>query len=731
VVAVLVSFWIPWTFTGLVCGGPPAVPHDFPEFVVPGHEQSMDSLRKFHWLHYSHYRDRGRPMATLWDEWMTGSSLWPAVESDGTNRSIRQQWASALSSRVLDPDGYVATHQHASIAHQQGWPFPFWQQGGPGTWGWHFSLRGVPHNWDGSSAKTQEGWSVDGAPDQGIENHTWNIHLTTALATVTTPSLSILSDQSPFIQLRWQADGLRDAQPYLEWTTERQPKFHPERRFYFDPVGDDQGIAFTMIPVFKSPHWKGRITQLRIGFGNQDAGAEIGIQALFTQYDTRHNVNNSSFIRGCCQYFHWTRDLNFLRSNLGRMRLAMRYAMSELEGERRQCIIAPFIGHDGRSGIELAKDGTKTIHSGRGSGNNYWDILPMGYQDAYATIQYYDTLLDLARLEQDVADHPGWNLPDGPLALDPAWLRQHAQEVKEYAGKLFWNSDTGRFVAGIDRDGKAHDYGFTFVNCEAVHYDFATTRQAESIMQWLSGERLVPQDTSQRKDIYRWRFGPRTSTLRNIDWYGWYWYAPESLPWGGQVQDGGAVLGFSYHDLRSRLKTRGADNAWQRLKQILVWFDETQAAGGYRGYYQGGERGTTLQGGGTCGGLGLDHEFYESLLVPQIIIDGFLGFRPRADGFEIAPQLPSNWPQLTVTRIRFHEFILDITADQQSITVTAHGKQLGPLSAYLPVGKWLVTYRDRDGRTIRQSPAEIVQPDDAVSIHLDGQSTVNFERVSS
>ncbi len=704
-------------------------PADFPRYIVPGHEREMDSLRKFHWLHYAHYRDRGRPMATLWDEWMSGPSLWPAVAADGTARDIRRQWATTLSDRVLDADGYVATHQHASIAHQQGWPFPFWQQGGPGTWGWHFSLRGVPHNWDGSPAKTQEGWSVKGATDLGIEQQTWNINLSDSQATVAAPTLLILPDQSPFIQLRWRARGLRDAQPYLEWTTEGEPAYHPDRRFYFDPITEEQGIVFTMVPVFKSPHWKGRITHLRIGFGNRSRGATIGIQAIFTQYDTRHNVNNASFVRGCCHYFDWTGDLQFLRKNLGRMRLAMRYAMSELGGEEQRCIIAPFVGHDGRSGIELRADGTKIIHSGRGIGNDYWDILPMGYQDAYATIQYYDSLIDFARLETEVARHVSWNMPDGPLTLDPTRLRRHAQEVKDYAGRLFWNEETSRFMAGIDRDGKTHDYGYTFVNCEAVYYDFATPAQSESIMQWLEGRRVVATDTSQGEDIYRWRFGPRATTRRNIDWYGFYWYAPESLPWGGQVQDGGAVLGFSYHDLETRLKTRGANDAWQRLDEILAWFDETQAAGGYRAYYKDGKRGTTLQGGGTCGGLGLDHEFYESLLVPDIVLDGFLGFRPRADGFELRPQLPDTWPSLTVTRIHFRQLVLDIAVDRQSIAIEAHGDGATSLSVYLPRGTWQVAHEHSDGVVSKQRCRAVVHQGDAVPVVFDGQATVRFTRL--
>ena len=70
-----------------------------------------------------------------------------------------------------------------------------------------------------------------------------------------------------------------------------------------------------------------------------------------------------------------------------------------------------------------------------------------------------------------------------------------------------------------------------------------------------------------------------------------------------------------------------------------------QSAGGYRAYYKDPSRGT-MQGGNVPGGLGLDKEFFESILVPQVMLYGFLGLRPTADGCAIAPRLPSDWKEL-------------------------------------------------------------------------------------
>jgi hypothetical protein len=239
---------------------------------------------------------------------------------------------------------------------------------------------------------------------------------------------------------------------------------------------------------------------------------------------------------------------------------------------------------------------------------------------------------------------------DAPF--DPADLRGLVAAMRADFQTRFWNPTTGRFVGWIDAAGKAYDYGFTFVNLEAIQYGIASAEQAHSILDWLDGKRDVEGDTSRGTDIYHWRCAPRATTKRNVETYAWMWSGPEAIPWGGQVQDGGAVLGFSYHDIMARLATLGPDDAWRRLREILDWYAEVQKEGGYRTYYAPDKGRGTLQGGGPAGGLGVDAEFMESVLVPQVMLDGFLGFEPTAEGCRIAPQLPTEWPELTMTAIR-------------------------------------------------------------------------------
>ena len=187
----------------------------------------------------------------------------------------------------------------------------------------------------------------------------------------------------------------------------------------------------------------------------------------------------------------------------------------------------------------------RPILRNEGIGGNYWDLLPFGGEDALSSIYYYDAVLDLADLEETIAQHPQWCVAKGAEAFDAGDLRRHAAEVKAYCSQRFWNDKTGR-LGTVDLDGVMHDYGFTFLNNEAIYYGFVSPAQATSIRDWISGRRIVEGDTSTGADIYRWRFGPRSTTRRNLDYYFWGWSSPESVPWGYQVQDGGGVLGWSH-----------------------------------------------------------------------------------------------------------------------------------------------------------------------------------------
>lgn len=680
----------------------PPTPEQFTRFEFPGNENAAKTLNDYLWYHFVHRLGNGPSLFNK--EYLMVSDLWLNEAIDPQRKKpIQEVHREDLLAIDISPEGYVNTHQHFSHAHDLGWPFPMWTQAG---WnadqvagkaaGWHFQDTKVP-GWVGDALRgwkrpeyvgstAAERWELENAQSLGIVNERWQVKATGPSPALLTPKgMSIEVVNAPFMQLRWTRTGTPPghAVPYMEWTREGDTEFSPERRAYFypekTPLSTD-GLYHSILPMHRHPLWKGTITRMRLCLAPGETDVTFDIDSFFCAYDTRHTINNPIFVIASYDYFSWTGDLDFLRQNINRMRTALRHQQTEMGGLEHNYIRNPWPGHDGLAGWVRNPDGTKTIRPGRGIGNNYWDIMPFGGDDFYATYQYYAATLKMAEIEAAVRSHQGWDIPLGALALDADALRKHAEAVKETANRLFWNPVTGRFFAAIDQEGVGHDYGFTFLNLDSIWYDIATPEHAQSISDWIRGKRTVEGDTSTGADIYHWRFGPRATTRRNEEWYGQGWNAPESLAWGAQVQDGGAVLGFTFYDLWARLRVAGSEDAWQRLLAILDWQREVQQAGGYRAYYADGKHGATLQGGGTAGGLGIDAEFFESSLLSAIVPYGFAGIDARPEGLFFAPQLPESCPEMSIRDLWYRGVRMDVQVKDAAVELNVKDAPLTPLS---------------------------------------------------
>jgi hypothetical protein len=653
----------PWNnqFTGAEGG----IAGEVPDFQIGGDGKLLSPLRDLLKRHYV-----PGISCTLWDPWLPRSLLWVGVNPGKIDVGTRRFYRNSLLGREITAEGYVEMRQHRGLGLPEGWPFPFWTQG-PGV-GWHFSVAGNPYGspiYGINKAVNADGWTLDGATTEGFDDlKGWTIRFDRANAAITSPACKAAKAMAPHVRLEWRAQGLpATAQPYLEWTTEPQPEFSPERRVYFSPIQAADDLQFTMLPLHEIPGWEGPITRFRIHFDNP-VDAKVSIVALFTAQDTRLPITNSDFVLGSTDFYNLSGDLDFLRLQINRLRTAMGYSLKEFGVEKNGIAYVPWPGHEGRSGVTWV-DGKKVLRPGEGVGNNYYDLLPFGAWDAYLNIRIYAALRAMAKLEKAIEASPQWNLPESPLRRSAEELDAIADRLRTEFQKKFWNPAAGRFVGAIDVDGVAHDYGFTPINIEAIVYGLASEPQSREIFEWLDGKRLIEEDTSQGEDIYKWRFGPRATTRRNIDYYQAAWTAPENIPFGDQIQDGGAVLGFSYYDIMARIQTLGPDDAWKRLKAILDWYQEVQAYGGYRKYYD--DHDGILQGGGPPGGLGLDQEFFESVMLPSVLLYGFLGIEPTPTGLVARPQLPADWPSLEITNIVYHDWRFSLTADPKAKILTA------------------------------------------------------------
>lgn len=684
------------------------MPAHFPRFYFEGAEEDARWLSRFLWYHFDTRLANNDGMFNK--EYLTLADLWLA---DATHRKdtapIQAVHREDLLDTPIHDEGYMHTNQHQSHAHDWGWPFPLWIQvpGGPKghTAGFHFQNQPgrwfvmemiLPHedNMQYAGDRATEGWELIHLRSKGIEDFKWRLEATGRDPVLVTPAWAQLDAfQAPFLQLRWTRTGEppHHQLPYLEWLREGDREYSPERRVYLHSRWEKHSpfsqSNHAIMEMYRHPLWTGKIKRMRIHLAPGESDVSFGIDSFFTVYDTRHAINNPVYTFACWNYFRWTGDLDFLRRVITKLRIALRYQQTVMGGLEHKFIRNPWPGHDGIPGLSLDAEGNKVHRPGHGIGNNYYDLVPFGGDDMYATSQYYASTLAMAELEEAILANPGWNMPRGTLMHDPDFLRKHAAEVKEVANRKFWDDDKGRFVGCIDAEGNAHDFGFVFVNQEAIWYDIATPEHARTIMEWIGGERIVEGDTSTGEDIYHWRFGPRATTKRNIEYYGHVWTAPEVIEWGGQVQDGGAVLGFAFFDMWAYLKVYGPDRAWDRLRAILEWEREVHAAGGYREYYKDGRHGTTLQGCNTPGGLGIDCEFFESSLVPSIVTYGFLGLNPQADALHVDPALPSQCPAMGINNLLYRFVRMDVRVSADAITVRVHEDPATEVFL-APAGEW-------------------------------------------
>lgn len=345
----------------------------------------------------------------------------------------------------------------------------------------------------------------------------------------------------------------------------------------------------------------------------------------------RHYVANAIYPAAVAHHYLFTRDEARLRapddryhlSALDKARHAMRYMLEQM---------------DGASGLitvrDPACDGTADSNC-----DNYWDAWPFGYLSAYENIAFYRAITGMAELEAALGDAD-------------ASRRYHdlAALTRERYNQVFWDQESGRFIGCIDRLGQRHDFGFTFVNLEALAAGLATPEHADAVLSWLDGSRIIPGDTSTGADIYRWRIAPRSNTLAAEALPFWYLRDYRTPPdnfvrigqsYGENLQNGGAILYTSYYDLHARLRYRGPDDAARRLDAILAEF------------HRDGLRRVVTNSVGHSHVLGILREFPESGLVPCFFVDGILGLRPCAAGLQITPRLPSDWDRAALSRFSF------------------------------------------------------------------------------
>lgn len=598
---------------------------------------------------------------------------------------------------------YEPKHMIGGWVPVYNWPWPKYNR--------NYTTQ-LPTGWEFNDLNDgqRDRWTVNDIElEPGYVEHSLVGKITGRNPALTSPEFDCDAFQIPILELDIAYRAESGADKHIDsmkvyWTTDTSPEFSEDRMVtvdfsmlpprdypedyarYVSPNGARYSLFYAM---HLHPEWgRGgrRITRLKIVPTGPDArDVTVLINYIRASYDVGLTTTNATLINAAYKFYMWNGDDSFLRQIMPRLRRAMIFINEHMRGRQEGLAkLDWFVGKDGIGG-----------ECGRGVYGGYWDLLPGGLYDLDTCLANYYALNAMAELERAAANR-GIRVPEvqvvGPdnktmvgYNDTPETLESLASRVKKNIEQRFWNPATGRFGRNIDINGKLYDYGCLHQNLLALAMGIGTPTQRDLIVSWVNGSRPIPGDTSQRADIYHWRFGPRISTKRNEDHYYWAWVHDRKnepgnpqFDWGNQMQDGGGVPHTSCFDLMARCSTgrqSEIDKAFERSKEIQAWYEDVKAAGGngpefYRKYYDADPTRGLLQSP-KPGGIGLDHEFLsDAALGTQFVFYAFLGIDSKEDGIiDIAPKVPSQLDKIGCENVYFRGNHLKIEAGRGYVSL--------------------------------------------------------------
>ncbi len=680
----------------------------------------------------------------FWQEWMS-LAYYPINSRDGFESDRIEGLRKLLAGVPVDRYGYVwqesdevrAADSTLSLGeHRMGWPFPTSANSDGMSISWDF-------NGDDSTVWLSNiGATVkDGLLSATVNEPVSQVEFYSPVPRNATEEICAYYTPLLEIDLRMytpDADNIEDV--YVWYTTTDSPDWSEDKKV---SVNEKAFVAYDytplyehmlFLPMYAETEWKSDkdlktyIRQIKVQIVPKEGKTlrgKFGLSYVRSTFDTRHSNNNALLISSLRTDYDYTGDLEFLQENITRARKAMNFFMQMYDAQRGLNNQSYLVGHD-----EDKTSSFKSDQVAMSLANGYWDISFMPQYDFQSNMYFYDALVDLAYLE-NVLEENGVTV-DKSLATVLTADREYNHGISEYdytAAQLneiaqrvltelrkptnnsdktgFWSNETGRFVAGYCApESKWYDYGYTMWNMEAIYYGIATDEQAKSIMDWISGERIVEQDRygSQGNDIYYFEFAPRVNTYSPEDQYdlsvlnGFYTNVSQVEYGVTQVQNGGAIMYTSFYDLMSRISTYGGNDAFARLSTIKDWYmdvyDYYTTSDNYNrhpdrfywDYYckgawenpdneiyypQNGIKGMQERGN-TTGIIGIDGEFLESFLMIAAIPYGFFGIDSIGGNvLKIEPSLPDQLDYWGIENLSFGSVKYDLTIFENSVMINS------------------------------------------------------------
>ncbi|MDO4557801.1 MAG: hypothetical protein Q4C47_02420 [Planctomycetia bacterium] len=513
------------------------------------------------------------------------------------------------------------------------------------------------------------------------------------------------------------------------------------------------------VPAFRTPEFSaihterrpprthdGPISRTRLVFRNTEPGSQVTITDRAMEPESRHPVetNSSRYIRECHDYLNRTGDVEFLRRNIDRMRRTMEFSIRGIQVEPDRVVAFPETASDNASGRfrrtedreidgepchETGVDGDFDAPHGTVD-EDPGNLFPFRGMDCLTVIYHYDHLRSLTELERQIDAHPEWNIPTAHRR-DPESLMIQARNLRR-TNSIFLSVENDHFVPfpsrsdsgsrGIRRESPSPEPGgdpsrkwfwrigtddvenvpsddeVALLNLKAIRYGYANERQSRSILEWIHEHRITSDYLSMNENVYHGRFASVTTAEGDSGERFRSRHDPQSQTSGDPIPGDGDAADFLYYDLMAEIRVNGADEAAKRFGEIVARFDGIRTADGQRKYHDDppGYEGPSFTVSEDTGIS--SREFSGCSALARIVLDGFAGFTPHLDGFDLEPRHPSFWRSFRVDRVVWQNQRLTFRifrGPQDRIDVTFRGPER-EIRLRLPVGDWCISEHDED-----------------------------------
>lgn len=650
----------------------------------------------------------------VWKEWESIiASFWDAsvrnLGSYSTNVFL-ENWLRLKYMSRQDRQGYISTSTGVSSDDWgQGWAFPEYKHNRLGGYGAEFASESETENWIagtdttvGYNTVSSEGYMTLSAKSaESISAETEIVNRK--------GGKGVDAFCSPFLHFSWKANlqngteaNVEDLYVYFRtgeddaWSEDKCMRYSEYASVTADFSSANGVSQGTFLPMFLNEKWgrdpigNKKITALKFVLKAKEGtrlDGEVSFNFIRCDFDDRFGDNCGQYIAAAKNYLGYKQDTELLKEVLPVARGAMQFYLTCLDGAANGVIDNSYLVGHFNAGAEK---------NGAGISDGFWDAISFPNVNLYSNLSYHQALKGMIYLEE-MAEAAGVTVPETKVlgkdmkteivySETVSTLREKLARCEEKMRELFWDNEKGRFYAGnydsadgTPATGGKMDYGFVLFNLQAVTDGVATEEQAEKIMEWISGERIVEGDDSTGSDLYKFRFAPRFSTKNNTTDN--IWVVGQSKTWENGVRNGGAVMQTSYYDLISRTELLGGNDAFSRLKEIEAFYYDVRAfvtedsspRDFYRNYFN--SLGIGMQGAYDGqdheGPIGIDCEFYEAAILFASVPDAFFGLSPSPEGnLTVSPSFPDSLKFWRMENLYFAGSLYDLSVGKYFVQIT-------------------------------------------------------------